>query len=728
MDWVELLWPMLASACFVLAVLHTLLWLGQSRQAAHPAFAMVALSVGAVALFELASFKAASPVAMATIIRWWHVPVAVMVWSIIYHVHALSGDRSDLLLGGAAAALRLAALVLNFATGDNLNFTSVDGIGAATWLGAQVGYPVGQVNPWMLVAQASNIMLLIYLANTMYRVGRISGVRNPAFLACAGWLLLYAAMVTAALPLVLGLPRWPLATSITAVATIVLLSGLQVRTLLRGARLELLLRERDRHHSGTRRDLELATAAARFGIWRWDLAAGRFDQNEVNAELLGGGSAQGAEAMLFGCAEDGAAVEHDFHVALASPRLEFEYRIRSGDGRRRWILLKGDVEHDADGRPLVVRGVTVDVSRRREEAAVLRTLLESAPSALLLVDAEGAVRFANLEAARMFDYPPEAMTGLSVDRLVPDEVRAGHATYRSVYQIDPRPREMARARDAHGLRRGGDAFPVEVRLAPLELDGQSRIMVAVTDLTQRRRFEHEIAMEREAMAHLARVTMLGELAGSLAHELNQPLAAILSNAQAAQRILKRDPSDMEQVQEILGDIVETDRRAGQVISRLRGMLRREAREFAPLDINDVVQDCMRLMRNDLLNRRVSCRLNLMPGLPHCAGDTIQLQQVLMNLIRNACDALPPDPEHRLIRVRTWRSEAGVCTEVIDSGTGIPEEMLERIFSPFETTKVTGMGMGLAVCQSIIRAHGGRIWAENAHPHGARVLFELPAQG
>ncbi len=148
----------------------------------------------------------------------------------------------------------------------------------------------------------------------------------------------------------------------------------------------------------------------------------------------------------------------------------------------------------------------------------------------------------------------------------------------------------------------------------------------------------------------------------------------------------------------------------------------------PLDVNEVVQECVRLMRNDLLNRRVSYRLNLMPGLPACRGDAIQLQQVLMNLIRNACDALPDDPTNRIVRVRTSRSDAGVCAEVVDTGTGIPADMLERIFTPFETTKATGMGMGLAVCRTIVRAHGGRIWAENVKPQGARVSFELPVPG
>ncbi len=296
------------------------------------------------------------------------------------------------------------------------------------------------------------------------------------------------------------------------------------------------------------------------------------------------------------------------------------------------------------------------------------------------------------------------MRGLRVDVLMPDAVRD-----RNSQPDDASP--AGTGGDRVGRRGDGQSFPMELGLRRVHIDERSHLVAAVTDLTARRRMEDELAVEREGLAHLSRVTMLGELSGPLAHELNQPLAAILSNAQAAQRILRRDPSDVHEVQEILADIVENDRRAGHVISRLRSLLRKEAREHVRLNLNDVVQECMRLMRNDLLNRRVECRVVLAPGLPRCRGDRIQLQQVLLNLIINACDALPAVGE-RTVVVRTTASELGVRTQVEDTGHGIAPDMMERIFVPFETTKATGMGMGLAVCRTIIHAHGGRIWAEN----------------
>ena len=176
MDWIDLVWPMLAAACFLLGLIHVLLWLDAPRQRGQMAFAVAALSVGAIALFELASFHAASPQAMAGIIRGWHVPIALMTWAIVYQVCSMTPNASRL-LGGAVAGLRLLALVLNYATGDNLNFASVDALGRTVWLGAEIAYPMGRVNPFMVVAQASNALLLVFLLHALYGTARREGVR-----------------------------------------------------------------------------------------------------------------------------------------------------------------------------------------------------------------------------------------------------------------------------------------------------------------------------------------------------------------------------------------------------------------------------------------------------------------------------------------------------------------------------------------------------------------------
>ncbi|HET7843324.1 MAG TPA: ATP-binding protein, partial [Xanthomonadales bacterium] len=241
------------------------------------------------------------------------------------------------------------------------------------------------------------------------------------------------------------------------------------------------------------------------------------------------------------------------------------------------------------------------------------------------------------------------------------------------------------------------------------------------------RLEAEAAQQRDELAHLARITILSELSGSLAHELNQPLAAILGNAQAALRYLDRDPVDLAEIRAIVTDIVEADRRAGEVIRRLRSMLRKEGANYVELDVNEVVVDALRLMRSDLLNRRVTVRWSPGDDLPHVAGDRVQLQQVLLNLVANASDAMSEDaPGAREVAIATVRGVDGnveVC--VSDHGKGVAEGDLERMFQPFVTTKPDGIGLGLSVCRSIVGAHHGRIWATRNDDRGTTVRFAMP---
>jgi PAS domain S-box-containing protein len=252
---------------------------------------------------------------------------------------------------------------------------------------------------------------------------------------------------------------------------------------------------------------------------------------------------------------------------------------------------------------------------------------------------------------------------------------------------------------------------------------------SAVDITERKRAEIEIVQQRNELAHLSRVTMLGELSGSLAHELNQPLTAILSNAQAAQRLLARHDVDLDEVREILRDIVSDDKRAGEVIHGLRALLKRGETEHQPLDVNDVVRDAIRLVRSDLLNHAVVLSTDLAPALPMVVGDRVQLQQVLLNLVVNGYEAMAGlDGADRQLTIRTsLTEEQSVSVAVIDMGHGVPPKHLERVFDPFFTTKTHGLGLGLAVCRTIISAQRGHLWASNNHPLGATFQFTLPAQ-
>jgi two-component system sensor kinase FixL len=261
----------------------------------------------------------------------------------------------------------------------------------------------------------------------------------------------------------------------------------------------------------------------------------------------------------------------------------------------------------------------------------------------------------------------------------------------------------------------------------IEKDGTAnQVLGAATDITRRKRAESELRQQRDELAHMMRVSMMGELAASLAHELNQPLTAILSNAQAAQRFLAVNPTDLEEVREILKDIVEDNNRASGVMRRIRALVKKEELEFAPLELVTVIQDIVLLVQGDAALRNIHVNLECEPGMPEVRGDRVQLQQVLLNLLLNAFDAMKDSPANeRQVVVRAERDGGRKVTVAVrDRGKGVSGDQLDKIFQPFYTTKRDGLGMGLAICRSIIEAHGGRLWAENNPDRGATFHFTV----
>jgi C4-dicarboxylate-specific signal transduction histidine kinase len=284
---------------------------------------------------------------------------------------------------------------------------------------------------------------------------------------------------------------------------------------------------------------------------------------------------------------------------------------------------------------------------------------------------------------------------------------------------------MARVRAQLGLRAKAQALAeknAELERTTAELtrarDSLEAEVVRRTD---------ELMATNQRLAHLNRVASMTELATSIAHELNQPLAAILSNAQAARRLLQKSPPDIAETLAALGDIVDDDRRAGKIIQRMRAMLKKGEPSANAQDLNALAGDVSRLVGNDALLRGAVLRLDLARGLPRVRGDGIQLQQVLLNLVVNALDAVAERPAGgRLVVVRT-RSEGADRVElsVEDSGKGIAPADMERVFEAFYTTKAEGLGVGLAISRSIVEAHGGRLWAENNPSEGAIFRCALP---
>src|SRR5919201_769578 len=286
---------------------------------------------------------------------------------------------------------------------------------------------------------------------------------------------------------------------------------------------------------------------------------------------------------------------------------------------------------------------------------------------------------------------------------------------------------------AAGIVLGGlvVATIVAERAWPNELMDQLHLVgEAVANALASAQAEYAAARLRRDLAHIGRVSALGELTASLAHELNQPLTAILNNAEVALWQLDTAPLNIAALQEILADIVADDKRAAAGIHRLRTLIDKGALAHVPPDINDVVAEVAHLVRNDVVLRKVAMTVDLGPGLPAIRGDRVQLQQVIVNIVLNALDAMvEPNGRDRALPIRTARAAAAaVMVAVEDSGVGVDVEDVERLFEPLSTTKPEGLGMGLAIAPTILRAHGGELRASNNAAGGATFTFTLPVCG
>jgi signal transduction histidine kinase len=290
---------------------------------------------------------------------------------------------------------------------------------------------------------------------------------------------------------------------------------------------------------------------------------------------------------------------------------------------------------------------------------------------------------------------------------------------------------------------GPEAYAVEYRLAvpgqpvrwiaasgQIQRDGRGKAQLlrgVSMDVSALKHAELEAARQRNELAHLSRVATLGELSGSLAHELNQPLAIVLSNAQAAQRLLAQENPDLREVKAILNDIVSEDRRAGEVIKRLRALLKHGEAKLQVIELEVLTREVLALMRSDLVDRGVTVVVDFPDHLPSVLGDPVQIQQVLLNLLLNGCDAMAGNRDHeRPLHLRAHLVEECVRITIHDQGVGLPENGGEKIFEPFYTTKPEGLGMGLAICRSIVTAHGGRLTAESDPDQGTSFHMDLPA--
>ena len=405
-----------------------------------------------------------------------------------------------------------------------------------------------------------------------------------------------------------------------------------------------------------------------------------------------------------------------------------EYRLRRSDGEYRWVLDNGAPRFAADGTFLGYIGSCLDITERNQAQERFRLAVEASPNGIVLVNAKGKIVLANVCVEKLFGYQRQELIGQAVELLVPERFRSDHLAHRAGFHAAPVARAMGAGRELFARRKDGTEFPVEIGISPIQSPEGTLVLSVIVDITERKQAEGEARQHREEVAHLSRLAIMGEMAGSLAHELNQPLGAIVTNVGAALRFLERGNLSGEKLREILQDIAADGKRAGDVIRTVKGIGRKEAGARRLLQLNEVITEVLRLVRSDALAHDCTVLTELHPAPPKVEANLVQLQEVFLNLILNAFEASKDVPRaQRRVIVRTEPDgDSAVRASVRDFGTGLPPDLPERVFDRFFSTKREGMGIGLFIARSIVAAHGGTLFAQNAEGGGAEFRLRLPA--
>jgi two-component system, LuxR family, sensor kinase FixL len=602
MSWVTVIYSMTASACLTLALIYGFIWWRQRDAWVNLLFASAAVATAVICWFDLAILRASSPAEIASAIRWIHLPVWLLVLSLAGFVRLfLDAGRSWLLW--TVCGLRTAAVILNFLTGENINYREISSLRHLTFLGESVSsIGEGVPNPWFIVAQLAGWALLIFVVDASITAWRRGDRRKAVFVGGSIVFFSVTASVQTAL-IVWGHFDWVPTTSLFNLGILVTMGYEFGGEALRATQMS-------RDLTASQQRITLAAEAAKLGFWSRKSGQDELWATDQWRALLGFAKSDRLDYEAFLQRlhpDDRDSVHHALtDASRGDGRYRAEHRVLLPDGQMRWISSQGRVEFDGHSQPIRFQGVSLDITHSKQA----------------------------------------------------------------------------------------------------EIEAQ----------------EH-----RNEVAHLMRVASVGELSAALAHELNQPLTAILSNAQAAQLLLARDDVDLEDIRDILRDIVTDDQRAGEVISRLRHLLKKS--EFQPqeLNANELIGEVLKLMKHELTARGVRVVTELNDDMPSIVGDRVQLQQVLINLILNANDAMSREAESaRTLTLSSNRVEnRSVQISVTDTGSGIPPGEEEKVFEPYRTTKAQGLGLGLSLSRSIIRAHGGRLWAANRAVGGATFHFTIP---
>jgi len=785
-----------------------------------------------------------------TVLRWEHVAVWMIVVALVgFVLFQLWSGR--LWLAWVTCGVHTLSLILNFVFTPNLNYREITGLHHIHLLGESVSIAEGVPNPWMLVGQASFLLLLAFVVDATVTVWR-RGEHLRALTLGSGIVFFVVAGSLQAASSLWGFIHAPMTPSLFFLGVLGAMVYELSIDMRRAAQLAADLRESEER-------MTLAAEAAGLGIWVLAIKGNEFWGSESWRRLF---SFASDEPMTYPKVirrihpQDREMVERQImHTVQEGGNYRVEYRVLLPDGAQRWLASRGRLYPDAKGKPARLLGATIDTTERKLAEAALkvseerfhqvaeaagefiweinaeglltytspsvekslgykpdelvgrkyfydlfappvreelkasalrvfgarqsfrdfshtnlsksgkvvhleasgspildsegnftgyrgvasdvtaskqaeekfRLAVESSPHGSVLINEQGKITLVNAQTEQLFGYTRQELVGQTMETLVPRRWRPQQQGHGGEASLEQGARLMGEQQELFGRRKDGTEFPIEIGLNLIESSEGKLVLAAIIDISARRRAETQALLHRNELAHVARVNTMGQLASSLAHELNQPLGAIMRNAEAAELLLQDPSPDLDEVRAILSDICKDDLRAGVVIDRMRGFLKRGEVQRQRLDLKALLADVVALVRPDADIHRVQVGVEAVPLLPPIQGDPVQLQQVMVNLLLNAMDALMAKPVgSRLVTVQARIVSEMVEVVVTDNGPGIPPDKLRQIFEPFFTSKPKGLGMGLAISLGIIEAHGGRLWAENNAGGGAVFRFTLPA--
>jgi two-component system, LuxR family, sensor kinase FixL len=605
---ITIIWSMCASASLTLAAINYMVWFQNRKAWANLLFSLLATGTAAWAICELWMMRAETPAEFATVLKWGHAAVWLLILSLVGFVRVyLKAGRPW--LAWTICGMRTLLLVVNFLVGQNLGYLEITRLGHMRLLGESVTIVEGVPNPWILLGQLNLVILIIFLVDATVTTWR-RGERHRAL--TVGGSVVFFALVSAGQSLLAfyKIVRVPYVATVSFMGLVAVMGYELSSDAIHASELGRKLQESEAGLHESEERMRLAVEAAGFGILIRDLARNEIWASDKWRAIFG---FTGAERLEFDRMLQRVHPEDRDAVRLALENAtdgdggyEGDYRVVLPSSQVRWISTRGRVEFDNAGKPILGRSVSHDI-------------------------------------------------------------------------------------------------------------------------TEQKAADQETQNLRQEIAHAGRVSMMGQLASALAHEINQPLGAILRNAEAAELFMQNESPDLEEVRAILADIRKDDQRAGNVIDRMRGLLKRQDLDKRSVDVAELVGEVAALVRSDATARRIRLELAVAGKLPQVFGDPVHLQQVLLNLIVNGMDAIDEanQGDRRVSVTAALDGSKTVEIAVSDSGPGVPAEKLAHIFDPFFTTKPNGMGMGLPISRTIIEAHNGRIWAENRNEGGASFRFTLP---